>query len=162
MTNTNLRTQIATLAKSFQPDPRLDEPVMAARDEAREARAELERAKANLDQVARAHRPGTDTTKLDAATREVERAQANVRNKLEATVKATAEREAKCQRAALAAFDKARPVISELVDALSELDAALRPLQEFTGQRDIGSTRELANFPAFRMGVDALRGMARQ
>jgi uncharacterized protein YukE len=157
----DLRNQIATLAKTFQPDPRLDEPVMAARDAAREARTALEQAKARLDQAARNYRPGDDRSALDAAEREVERSQAKVRTRLEQTVKATAEREAKYQRAALAAFDKARPVITELVEAMSELSEALRPLQEFAGQRDISGIRATAHVPAFQAGVDALRGMAR-
>lgn len=158
---TDIHQRIKQLTATFAPDPRLDEPVQAARDAAREARTELERAKVQLHQAAKAYELGDDRSALAAAERDVERAQAKVRSKLEATVKATTEREAAYQRAALAAFDKARPVISELVEAMNELSEALRPLQDFAAQRDISGILATAHVPAFRAGAEALRRIAR-
>lgn len=157
----DLRIQITTLAKVFAPDPELDLPVQAARDAARVARQELQQAKAKLDQVARAYQPGTNRSALDSAEAEVMRAHEQVRIKLEQTVKAVMERERLYQKAALLAFERARPAITELTDLMNELNEAMRPLADYAAQRSIGTTQALANFPALRIGVDALRGMAR-
>ena len=158
----DLRTQIATLAKTFAPDPRLDLPVQSARTAAKAAREELDRAKVRLDQVARNYQPGTDRSALDSAEREVTKAYAMLRSKLDACTKAVSYREMAHQKAALAAFEKAQPAIAELVELMNELSEALKPLADYAAQRDISSTQALANFPALRIGVDALRGMARQ
>ncbi len=161
MTNTNLRTQIATLAKTFAPDERLDLPVQRARDAARDARAELEAAKARLNEIAKAYQPGKDRSALNNAEAEVERTQQLVRLKLEACVKAAAHRESEFQRAALAAFDKARPVLIELTEAMNELSEALQPLQTFASERNISNTRAGAWVPGVRSGAEALAHMAR-